>query len=766
MNNPLLFLLLWALFAALPALAQNPTPFPTSANQPAWWVRSCGNCSMAGGYNYDVIYYMTDTVEINGKWYSEVRYDSQAYNDDFTNPEAFDTTYVFNQHHSYVRNEGDRALILYETDTVERVLYDFGLEVGDVINSGFGDAIVVDVDMVAVNGILRKRIAFELPPQVWGGMNTILEWVEGIGAVTNHPFSPLEPVWVDIDMSVVFCQLGEPCINTYGYAGYVPNPIYGMVYYDMNGDGQQDASEGTAQHIGVSAGEWSATTDTAGNFTLRVPSDGVYTVSATPPGYYYAANPPSTAVSVESEEIDPPFLLFGLQPTAFVPDLSVHVAGGNARAGFPTYFVLHYRNRGTATIDDAHLLFSYSEKLTLDSTSVPYDAYDGNDLEWNLGALPPNAEGSIRLDMTVSPIPQVSLGEVLVSTAAISPFATDAVQTDNFDVFHQTVSASFDPNDKLVSPAGYVAPDARLTYTIRFQNTGNDTAFRVVVVDTLSQWLDAAGVAPIAASHPHTFALKTSAAGKAFLQWTFDPISLPDSTTDAAASQGYILFSISPHENLAQGQRIHNDAGIYFDYNPAVITNQAQVTLWEADETVLDVRLLDFGAWLRDDGRAALHWRIEPQPTDDYVVVQRADDGIRFEPLATFDCLPDRREYWHTDPQPLSRTTYYRLQTFDTDGSSDYSRVVAVSPDAGAGVSLRVADDGRLWVVTPDAPDFASATVTLADPTGRILHRQVVADPAVPTTLSLPAATLPPGIYHVVVQTGAARYLLNWVKTR
>jgi uncharacterized repeat protein (TIGR01451 family) len=51
------------------------------------------------------------------------------------------------------------------------------------------------------------------------------------------------------------------------------------------------------------------------------------------------------------------------------------------------------------------------------------------------------------------------------------------------------IRGSFDPNDKLVNkatlPTTYNANKDRLLYTIRFQNTGTDTAFTVIVRDAV-----------------------------------------------------------------------------------------------------------------------------------------------------------------------------------------------------------------------------------------------------------------------------------------
>jgi uncharacterized repeat protein (TIGR01451 family) len=141
---------------------------------------------------------------------------------------------------------------------------------------------------------------------------------------------------------------------------------------------------------------------------------------------------------------------------------------------------------------------------------------------------------------------------------------------------------SYDPNDKSVSPQGitannFVMPGTSLDYVIRFQNTGSDTAFTVIVVDTLSSHLDISTLQWGISSHPYT--IDVSGHGSPVLMFTFNNINLPDSTTNEANSHGFVKFKIAPLDSLANGTVIENTADIYFDYNIPVITNTAMVTI-------------------------------------------------------------------------------------------------------------------------------------------------------------------------------------------
>lgn len=185
-------------------------------------------------------------------------------------------------------------------------------------------------------------------------------------------------------------------------------------------------------------------------------------------------------------------------------------------------------------------------------------------------------------------------------------------------IFCPEVVGPFDPNDKQAIPTGFgddnnILPNTDLDYTIRFQNTGTDTAFRVVIVDTLTTHLDPATVVPGPSSHPYDFRLN----GEGVLSFIFNNIALPDSNVNVAASQGFVSFKVAQRQNLAIGTRIENRAGIYFDFNEPIITNTAFHTVKTLINIVsgsvnvatpkLQVKVMPNpmknGAWIRLEGQ-------------------------------------------------------------------------------------------------------------------------------------------------------------------
>ncbi len=171
---------------------------------------------------------------------------------------------------------------------------------------------------------------------------------------------------------------------------------------------------------------------------------------------------------------------------------------------------------------------------------------------------------------------------------------------------------SYDPNDKQGFPTGYgaqqyIKPGVDIEYLIRFQNTGTDTAFAVVIRDTLSAWLDPGSVEPGASSHPYRFDYY----GDGFLKFVFDPIALPDSNVNVAGSQGFVSFRVKQMPDVPLQTDIYNRAAIYFDFNKPVITNRTHHKV--------GINFVTVDAWT--PAREGLVLQISPNPAIDQVTL-------------------------------------------------------------------------------------------------------------------------------------------------
>ncbi len=184
----------------------------------------------------------------------------------------------------------------------------------------------------------------------------------------------------------------------------------------------------------------------------------------------------------------------------------------------------------------------------------------------------------------------------------------------NIEIDCLEIIDSYDPNDKSVSPQGitannYLMPGIDLDYVIRFQNTGTDIAYTVVVIDTLSNNLDISTIQWGVSSHPYTLGI--SGQEQAVLQFNFYNINLPDSTTNEANSHGFVKFKITPYDTIANGTLIENTADIYFDYNLPIRTNTTYVII---SDTVIMGDPIEINS-LNDFNSNNLEIKIFPNPT-------------------------------------------------------------------------------------------------------------------------------------------------------
>jgi len=174
---------------------------------------------------------------------------------------------------------------------------------------------------------------------------------------------------------------------------------------------------------------------------------------------------------------------------------------------------------------------------------------------------------------------------------------------------------AFDPNDKNAFPNGYQAahylePNTDIIYHIRFQNTGTDTAFNIVVLDTLSQLLDVATFVPLVSSHPYELEVVDSNV----LKYSFNNIMLPDSNINEPGSHGFFKFSIQQQPDVDLGSMIENSAAIYFDFNEPIITNTYFHTI--------GIDFLEFRVLTSTNDFSPIHLSVSPNPLGQSAIIK------------------------------------------------------------------------------------------------------------------------------------------------
>jgi hypothetical protein len=151
----------------------------------------------------------------------------------------------------------------------------------------------------------------------------------------------------------------------------------------------------------------------------------------------------------------------------------------------------------------------------------------------------------------------------------------------NIDKNCQQSIGAYDPNDKQGFPTGvtskhYLDENTDIEYLIRFQNTGTDTAFNVMIEDRIDEnLLDLSKIRILSSSHKMDWSIKN----KNTLIFDFKNIMLVDSFKNEKLSHGFVLFSIAQKYNNPLQSVIKNKASIYFDFNEPIITNETFHTI-------------------------------------------------------------------------------------------------------------------------------------------------------------------------------------------
>ncbi len=352
------------------------------------------------------------------------------------------------------------------------------------------------------------------------------------------------------------------------------NVIRGTLYRDENLNGVQDINETGVPNLLVTAnnGQFDAFTDYSGKYSL-VTDIGNFQVTVPQRPRYYGCNPVSQSVSFASAGNTVSNKNFALTPDTSVIEVGIDVTQiGPARPGSFTYLMTSYYNEGIQTVSNAYTLKLDPGIGFVQSDSLPvFTSTDS--IRWNYVNLRP---GDLRTNLSkLSVSPGTALGSVKKFAGSIFPYTTDTIRNNNMDTAWVTITGSYDPNDKLVYPAHAIRIDSvqqgkqPLEYTIRFQNTGTDTAFYIHIIDTLSAKLDLSSIKLLAASH----SVEMEWQHPNILHFYYRHILLPDSNRNEPASHGFAKFRIYPKNNLTTNDTIYNRASIYFDYNLPVMTN-------------------------------------------------------------------------------------------------------------------------------------------------------------------------------------------------
>lgn len=352
------------------------------------------------------------------------------------------------------------------------------------------------------------------------------------------------------------------------------NHIEGTVFNDLNSDGIWDTGENGLPNVIVELNNqfFVCPSNALGLYNLYCGPGNQTASIPNPPLYYTFSTPSSHTVNFTGMGNTSSSNNFGLVATPNMNDLSIDIVGvSNPKVGHILAYQLTYKNQGTTT-QNATVTLSHDGQINFVSCAPAYNGYTGTTLEWNLGTLNPQQMGTITVHFYIPT--SLNVGNIVSSSSLISPVVNDQTSYNNTATISQTIVGPYDPNYKIVNIDTIFASSGAewLDYTIHFQNIGSDTAHNVIIVDTLSHYLNPAYFEIISHSHPN---LILNIKDGYVVEFRFNQIMLPDSSTDPIGSMGFVKYRIQHIPILPLFATIENFADIYFDYEEAVRTDTA-----------------------------------------------------------------------------------------------------------------------------------------------------------------------------------------------
>ncbi|MEM6395716.1 MAG: T9SS type A sorting domain-containing protein [Bacteroidota bacterium] len=449
--------------------------------------------------------------------------------------------------------------------------------------------------------------------------------------------------------------------------------VTGTVYHDINENGIQDGDEEAITAYPVEIDDIYRTnqtyTDQAGEYELYYREDSTYTIRVEANGCWETIPPIAIGAEVQIQA-SPGFELpdFGLKLADDAVRIRGHVTSAVTRCNFTIPFWITINNPGCVSLEDLVIELSLPEGATFESAEIEPFEIEESLVRWQL-ADTVSSGGTTQFIAYINMPNEDFTGEEIPFILTSAGSGTNVGNVSDTMTYAPVLLCAVDPNDKLVAPAriestgsNFTQFDETLLYTIRFQNTGNDTAFNVRLEDQLSPDLDLSTFQPIAASHAYRVELRDDG----YLQVFFPDILLPDSTTNLLASNGFFSFEINFKEGIAERTLVKNTAGIYFDFNAPIITNTTRNTAVE----FLDQDQDGYFFWLDcDDGNPDINPEAEEIPNNG---IDENCDGLDSPSSVGETFLSELALFPNPTNNQVTITLDYeglmRIELFDTQG--------------------------------------------------------------------------------------------------
>ena len=424
--------------------------------------------------------------------------------------------------------------------------------------------------------------------------------------------------------------------------------VKGNLFYDVNQNGVKESAEvGISKYpVRINPSGLLIYPDRNGNFAFAGEPGEKYIMELPDAALFnYTSQPlPYTFIESDNNQI-------GITLANPEPEVKTNFITPWPRCGTTRTTTLTIENTGFEPIDKVRLALIKDPASEIHAV----EAIKKTDtLIFELNHLLPQAPRSLSYEVTY-PGAEMT-GEKLTFRLITSIYAGENIVKSVADSITDIVRCAYDPNDKSVTPAGineenFTLKNSTLNYLIRFENTGNDTAYTVTIHDTLDTHLNLNSFEVLGASHN----VITQLSEDGVLIFHFEDIMLPDNKTDEEKAHGFVRFAISPKPDLPENTLVKNQAAIVFDANPPIITNETFNTL---------VTTLPVITSLQQKKVSKL---LYPNPASDFVHIAAANPGR----VEVFDATGKQTESIHNTKINTSswEQGIYLFRVFDANGN-------------------------------------------------------------------------------------------------
>lgn len=365
------------------------------------------------------------------------------------------------------------------------------------------------------------------------------------------------------------------------------NTISGNVIYDANNNGC-DANDILEPNIRIDINDQTAVGATftntnglygfftqAGNFDIALNIENPS---------YFNLSPSGTTISFPDNNNNTATQNFCISANGTHTDLEVVITPITpARPGFDAVYKITYKNKGNTTPGfNSGVRFDYNpNQMSYVSSSQPIGTQGINYINFDYSNLMPFESRTITVTFHInSPTDTnpINIGDILNLHSNVGLNIGDENPSDNDFTLNQIVVGSFDPNSIECLEGDIVSPSEignYLHYAINFENLGTFQAENIVVRSDIDLTkYDISTLQVMDTSHPSY----TTITGNV-VEFIFQNINLAAAAgTPPVGGHGDVLFKIKSKNNLVTNDTVLQRAGIYFDYNFPVATNDAETT--------------------------------------------------------------------------------------------------------------------------------------------------------------------------------------------